>query len=60
MKFQPEEWAKLTLAQKPQLRAAKGLTSLPTTPREANSTTVTPIATPVDSVSVVTEVTGDS
>jgi hypothetical protein len=60
MKFQPEEWAKLTPAQKSQLCAAKGLTSLPTSPREANITTVTPIATHVDSVSVVAAVTSDS
>jgi hypothetical protein len=60
MKFQPEEWAKLTPAHKTQLRTAKGVTSLPTTPREANSTTVTPIVTPIDSISVVTEVTNDS
>jgi hypothetical protein len=44
MKLQPEEWSKLTAAQKFQLRAAKGLPTLPTTPREAHSTTVTPIA----------------
>jgi hypothetical protein len=60
MKLQPEEWSKLTPAQKSQLRAAKGLPNLPTTPCEVHSTTVTPIATPIDSVLVVTEVTGDS
>jgi hypothetical protein len=60
MKFQPEDWSKLTAAQKSQLRAAKGLPTLPTTPCEVHCTDVTPIATPIDSVSVVTEVTGDS
>jgi hypothetical protein len=60
MKTQPEEWSKLTADQKSQLRAAKGLPTLPTTPREAHITTVAPIATPIDSVSVGTKITGDS
>jgi hypothetical protein len=60
MNFQPEEWGKLIPAQKSQLYAAKDLTSLPTTPCEAYSTTFTPIALPVDSLSVVTEVANDS
>jgi hypothetical protein len=60
MKFQPEEWARLTPVQKSQLRAAKSLTFLPTTPRKANSTPVTRIATPIDSVLVINKVVGDS
>jgi hypothetical protein len=60
VKLQPKEWSKLTPAQKSQLRAAKGLPNLPTTPRQAHSTTATPIATPIDAMAVVTEVTGDS
>jgi hypothetical protein len=53
-----EEWSKPTPDQKYQLCAAKGLPTLPATPREAHSTTVTPIATPIDSVFLVTEVNG--
>jgi hypothetical protein len=60
MKLQPEEWSKLTPAQKSQLHAAKGLPTLPTIPCEAHSTTVTPIAAPIDSESVFTEVTSAS
>jgi hypothetical protein len=46
MKFRVEEWKKLTPAQKSSLRVAKGLPSLPPTPRSSYSTNVQPTPTP--------------
>jgi hypothetical protein len=60
MKFTSEEYLKLTHDQKVKLRAAKGLTPWPTTPkttRAANSSTVTP--TPVATTPAVTEPPAD-
>ena len=52
IKFVPDEWKKLTPAQKAQLRTAKGLPSLPPTPRTVNTATTQP--PPPDAVTTST------
>ena len=61
MKFHPDEWKKLTAVQKTQLRTAKGLPSLPSTPRESNNTTIQPVSAPISIAPVIPMVSsGDS